>query len=184
MKIVRVLPSGRVVVCSDTSRVNRGEVYFVSQGYEYGLMPCVYFHLNGNSRRSAPHSMELLIDQFGFAYHLENKTLATVGAEDARVYSEDRSLITGMSAPFSKQEWYQIREYTFDSSTPSSMLTFPSPDLAIVLSTLVSVTRWLTFNAGDWLVYGLLPTPFALSCPTRVRLFANEKLVLDELLRS
>ena len=56
MKIVRVLPSGKVVLCSDTSRVNRGEVYYLEQEYVYRVMPCVFFHLNGNSRRLALQS--------------------------------------------------------------------------------------------------------------------------------
>lgn len=184
MKIVRVLPSGKVVLCSDTSRVNRGEVYYLEQEYVYRVMPCVFFHLNGNSRRLALQEMQHLIDKFGFAYHIENATLASRGAEDARVYSADYSFIAGAQSTFSEDVWHKIWGYTLDFNTPNTVVNTSQLDLTQLFTSLVAVSRWLTFNGGDWFVYGLLPTAVALQSPARVRLFANENLVLDELIRS
>lgn len=184
MKIVRVLTSGRVVLCSDTSRVNRGEVYWLSKEYQYSVMPCVYFHLNGNSRRVLSSNTEKLIDKFGFAYHLENTTLACDGAEDARIFSMDHSIVAGQPVLFSQNDWHKIWGYTLDFNTPMSQIEIAQLDLGVVLEALANVTKWLTLNAGDWFLYGLLPSPCVLTFPTRLRLFANEELVLDELLRS
>ena len=184
MKIVRVLPSGQVVLCSDTSRINRGEVYYLNQEYIYRVMPCVFFHLNGNSRRLAPQEMQHLVDKFGFAYHIENATLASRGAEDARIYSADHSFIAGAQSSFTKEVWYKIREYTLDFNTPNKVANALQIDLTQLFTLLIAVSSWLTFNGGDWFVYGLFTTAVTLQPPTRVRLFADENLVLDELIRS
>jgi hypothetical protein len=182
MKIVRVLPSGRVVLCSDTARVNRGEVYFFEQEYDYKIMPCVYFHIAANSRRFSPQETPRLIDKFGFAYHIENASLAERGATDARVYSTDRSIIAGAQFIFSEETWHNIWKYTFEFDATTVQVS--QLDLTACYSALRTVIPWLTLNSGDWFLLSLLEASVRLSFPSRVRLLANDNLVLDELIRS
>lgn len=187
MKIIRFVVNARgeseVVVCTDTARSNRGEVYFFSGEDVYGVMPCIYFRVRQNSRTLRDEEWEHWVDGYGYALHLENETFRQAGGSVARIYSADRTIIASAlagieSARLSELMQAQLRIVVEEEATLLSL-----PSVSFVAQSMRSIRSWLTLNAGDWVMFPLAAEARTVRFPVRVYLYESERLVLDELLR-
>ncbi|MGP1363062.1 MAG: hypothetical protein ACTTKZ_05180 [Bacteroides sp.] len=183
MKILRMLEANGCVLCSDTARTNRGEVYYYNPDCSYSLMPCVYLHIKSNSR-TVSRELYKLCDRFGVAFHLANETLALLDATPTRIYSEDRAIIAGSTLSFEQLTWESIEAFTLYESHNDITQTAKPPSYKYLETRLQALCEWMTLNVGDWLLFPLLDTPLPFRFPTRVMLSMDETLLLDELLRA
>ncbi len=192
MKIIRFVARGdgamEAVVCSDTARANRGEVYFISQADKHVVMPCIYFRIRQNTRTLGNGGWFHLVDGYGYALHLENESCRAAGRETARIYSADRTIIASplarMEEALVEEEVAKLPARLIRIVVEDNVVTCQPPSVAFVAQCMHNLRNWLTLNAGDWVVFPLSETPQLLCLPTRVYLYESERLVLDELLRS
>ncbi len=189
MKIIRFLDSGEVVVCSDTSRANRGEVYVFPVSGVYEVTPCVYFHVCQNSR-TLPQgaALERCVDAYGYVLHIENQSYANNLEAMARVYSADRSIIASGSALLPDGGIEVLGAYELVVEAGGVRYDLALRGWEKLAHRVAELRSWLTLNAGDWLLFPLcfssIKMPRVVSIFSRISFYEENRLVLDELFRS